>query len=141
MTTIHRLQFLPAAKAEWDKLDGSICQQFAKVLLKRLEHPRVEAAVLSGMPDCYKIKLRSSGFRLVYQVHDDALILLTIAVGKRDKSSVYSAALERLTQRSKEAKQKSVAPTAPATLTANASSKNAPRKSGSRPNAARKTKR
>jgi mRNA interferase RelE/StbE len=97
--SIHRLQFLPVAKVEWDKLDHSVRQQFAKALLKRLEHPRVSAAALSGMPDCYKIKLRSSGFRLVYQVHDDALILLTIAVGKRDKSSVYSAALQRLVPR------------------------------------------
>lgn len=101
--TIHRLQFLPAAKAEWDQLDNSVRQQFAKALLKRLEHPRVSAAALSGMTDCYKIKLRSSGFRLVYQVHDEALILLTIAVGKRDKSAVYGTALQRLAQRLKQA--------------------------------------
>ena len=48
------------------------------------------------MPDCYKIKLRSSGFRLVYQVRDAALVLLVIAVGKRDKSGVYDAAQGRL---------------------------------------------
>lgn len=69
----YQLQFLPAAKAEWDKLDGSIRQQFAKVLL------------------------RSAGFRLVYRVNDDALVLLTIAVGKRDKSAVYDAAKLRMT--------------------------------------------
>ncbi len=88
----YRLQFLPAAKAEWDHLDGSIRQQFAKVLLRRLDNPRVPAAALTSMPDCYKIKLRSAGLRLVYRVNDDALVLLTIAVGKRDKSAVYDAA-------------------------------------------------
>ena len=92
----YRLQFLPAAKAEWDKLDGSIRQQFAKVLLRRLDQPRVPAAALTAMPDCYKIKLRSTGFRLVYRVQDDSLILLTIAVGKRDKSAVYDTARLRL---------------------------------------------
>lgn len=92
-----RLQFLPEAKAEWDKLDGSIRQQFAKVLLRRLDNPRVPAAALTAMPDCYKIKLRSAGFRLVYRVIDDKLLLLTIAVGRRDKSAVYDLAKLRLT--------------------------------------------
>ena len=92
----YRLQFVPQAKAEWDALDGSIRTQFAKVLLRRLDTPRVPAAALSGMPDCYKIKLRSSGFRLVYQVRDEALVLLALAVGKRDKSGVYDAAQGRL---------------------------------------------
>ena len=95
--TGYRLQFLPEAKAEWDKLDGSIRQQFAKVLLRRLSGPRVPAAALTAMPDCYKIKLRSAGFRLVYQVMDDKLVLLTIAVGRRDKSAVYDLARLRMT--------------------------------------------
>ena len=97
--TSFRLQFLPEAKAEWDKLDGSIRQQFAKVLLRRLDHPRVLAAAFTAMPDCYKIKLRSAGFRLVYQVIDDKLLLLTIAVGKRDKSTVYDLAKLRTTSK------------------------------------------
>lgn len=92
----YRLQFIPAARHEWDRLDGSIRQQFAKTLLKRLEHPRVPSASLAGMSDCYKIKLRTAGYRLVYQVQHDALILLTIAIGKRDKSAVYEAAKVRL---------------------------------------------
>jgi len=93
----YRLQFLPEAKAEWDRLDGSSRQQFAKVLLRRLSGPRVPAAALTAMPDCYKIKLRSAGFRLVYQVIDDKLLLLTIAVGRRDKSAVYDLARLRMT--------------------------------------------
>lgn len=93
----YRLQFLPQAKVEWDKLDGSIRAQFAKVLLRRLDVPRIPAAALTSMPDCYKIKLRSTGFRLVYKVQDEVLVLLTTAVGKRDKSAVYDAAKLRLT--------------------------------------------
>lgn len=93
----YRLQFLPQAKVEWDKLDGSIRSQFAKVLLRRLDVPRVPAVALTAMPDCYKIKLRSTGFRLVYRVQDAELVLLAIAVGRRDKSAVYDAAKLRLT--------------------------------------------
>lgn len=102
----YRLQFLPAAKAEWDKLDGNIRQQFTKVLLRRLDEPRVPAAALTAMPDCYKIKLRSTGFRLVYRIHDDVLVLLTIAVGKRDRSAVYDTAKLRLALGAGQAKSK-----------------------------------
>jgi mRNA interferase RelE/StbE len=92
----YELQFLPIAKAEWDTLDGSVRQQFAKVLLKRLDNPKVPAAALSSMPDCYKIKLRTAGYRLVYRAQDGALVLLTIAIGKRDKNAVYEVAKIRL---------------------------------------------
>jgi mRNA interferase RelE/StbE len=92
----YRLQFLLSAQAEWDKLDGSVQLQFTKVLARRLVSPRLPSAALASMPDCYKIKLRSLGFRLVYRVCDDKLLLLTIAVGKREKSAVYEAASNRL---------------------------------------------
>jgi mRNA interferase RelE/StbE len=49
------------------------------------------------MPDCYKIKLRSSGYRLVYQVIDERVVVIVIAVGKRERSDVYDAAKSRLT--------------------------------------------
>lgn len=93
----YRLQLLPQAKEDWDKLDGSIRTQFAKVLLRKLDVPRVPAAALTSMPDGHKIKLRSTGFRLVYRVQDDLLVLLTNDVGKRDKSAMYDAAKLRLT--------------------------------------------
>jgi mRNA interferase RelE/StbE len=93
---VYRLQFLVSAKAEWDKLDGSMQLQFTKVLAKRLETPRVPKAALAGLPDCYKIKLRTVGYRLVYQVRDETLVLLTVAVGKRERNAVYDAATARL---------------------------------------------
>ncbi|END8581630.1 type II toxin-antitoxin system RelE/ParE family toxin, partial [Shigella sonnei] len=48
------------------------------------------------LKDCYKIKLRASGFRLVYQVIDDMLIIAVVAVGKRERSNVYNLASERM---------------------------------------------
>lgn len=94
---LYRLQFLTAAKAEWDKLDGSLQLQFTKVLAKRLEHPRLPKAALASMPDCYKIKLRAAGYRMVYYVRDQPPVLLTIAVGKRERNAVYDAAMARST--------------------------------------------
>ena len=48
------------------------------------------------MPNCYKIKLRSIGFRLVYQVTDQELIVTVVAVGKRERNEAYRKARERL---------------------------------------------
>ena len=67
-----------------------------KKLTERLNNPRVPAAALSGVPDCYKIKLLRVGYRLVYLVEDETVFVTVIAVGKRDKLKVYDAAKTRL---------------------------------------------
>jgi mRNA interferase RelE/StbE len=62
------LEFDPRAWKEWKKLGDTVRQQFKKKLSEVIERPRIEANRLNGMPDCYKIKLRGAGYRLVYQV-------------------------------------------------------------------------
>jgi len=93
----YQLEFLESALAEWKSLDGSVRQVLKKGLEKRLESPRVPGAELHGeLADCYKIKLRKQGYRLVYQVRDETLVVLVIAVNRRDKDKVYQAAVERI---------------------------------------------
>ncbi|HBA72436.1 MAG: addiction module toxin RelE [Geobacteraceae bacterium GWC2_55_20] len=92
----YSLEFKESAVKEWNKLDGTIRSQFKKKLAERLERPRVESARLSGMPDCYKIKLKNAGYRLVYQVDDNRIIVIVVAVGKREKLAVYLDAKNRL---------------------------------------------
>lgn len=91
----YELGFLEEALKEWRKLDGSIREQFKEKLAERLENPRIPAALLSGQKDRYKIKLRSAGFRLVYEVRDRQLIVVVVAVGKRERSAVYKVAAKR----------------------------------------------
>jgi len=91
-----KLRFHELAWAEWQKLDGSVKVPLKKKLLERLQTPRVPSAALSQMPDCYKIKLRQVGYRLVYRVDDDTVFVTVIAVGRRDQSAVYSTAASRL---------------------------------------------
>jgi len=91
----YRLEFLPSARKEWDKLGATIRQHFVKKLRERLEHPRVPAAALHGMPDHYKIKLRQSGYRLVYRVRDESVTVTVVAVGRREHSEVYETARRR----------------------------------------------
>jgi mRNA interferase RelE/StbE len=93
----YELEFLRDAWKEWEKLDESVKTQLKKKLAERLQNPRVESAHLRQFPDCYKIKLRGSGYRLVYQVEDSRLIVLVVAVGKRERNLVYDMAGRRLT--------------------------------------------
>ena len=92
----YNLEFKESALKEWQKLDGAIREQFKKKLAERLVRPRVLSAKLSGMPDCYKIKLKNAGYRLVYQVDDKRIIVIVVAVGKRENLVVYQSARERL---------------------------------------------
>ncbi|MHB1016031.1 MAG: type II toxin-antitoxin system RelE family toxin [Desulfurivibrionaceae bacterium] len=92
----YRLRFHEQALAEWRRLDASIREPLKKKLAERLEHPRLPSAALSGMPDCYKIKLRNAGYRLIYRVDDKVVFVTVIAVGRRDKQKVYEVAQSRL---------------------------------------------
>ena len=92
----NRLRFHELALVEWGKLDNSVKEPLKKKLIERLEAPHVSSAALSGMPNCYKIKLLRVGYRLVYTVEDDAVVVTVMAVGKRDKLKVNDAARSRL---------------------------------------------
>ncbi len=92
----YKLKFLPSALKEWKKLDKFIKNQFKKVLYRRLESPHVSSCRLRNFENHYKIKLRSSGYRLVYEVVDNELYVLVIAVGKREGGKVYEKAMKRV---------------------------------------------
>ena len=80
----YELEFDPRAWREWQKLGETVKKQFKK------------SARLSDLPDCYKIKLKASGYRLVYQVRDSVVVVYVIAIGKREKAAVYHQANKRL---------------------------------------------
>ncbi|HEX3894577.1 MAG TPA: type II toxin-antitoxin system RelE/ParE family toxin [Rudaea sp.] len=92
----YNLAFVESALKEWRNLTPQLREQLKDKLRERLENPHVISARLHGLADCYKIKLRSAGYRLVYQVNDKAVIVTVIAVGKRDKGLVYLAANKRI---------------------------------------------
>jgi mRNA interferase RelE/StbE len=98
MSYNYKLKFFPTALKEWKKLDGSIQSQFKKKLKERLQDPHIKASQLSGFENHYKIKLRASGYRLVYEVNDKEICVLVIAVGRRDKNEVYAHARKRAPQ-------------------------------------------
>lgn len=92
----YKLKFLPSAKKEWDKLAVPLKTQFKKKLAQRLENPHVPSAKLSGYESVYKIKLRTAGYRLAYEVIDNEVVVYVLAVGKRDKNAIYKKLASRL---------------------------------------------
>lgn len=96
MTTGYALAFKTSALKEWQRLDKTVQTQFKKKLTERLQQPHVPAAKLAGLPNAYKIKLRATGFRLVYEVNDHTVTVTVVAVGKREDNAVYQAAQARL---------------------------------------------
>ncbi len=91
----YKFKFKEEALKEWHRLDGHLRALFKKKLSERLITPRVPSAKLSGHPDRYKIKLRDAGYRLVYEVRDGELVIVVVAVGKRERNAVYLAAQGR----------------------------------------------
>ncbi len=91
----YELAFLDAALKEWRKLDNQTRDQFKAKLEERLQNPKVPSARLHGTKERYKIKLRNAGYRLVYEARDQHLIVLVVAVGKRERNEVYKVAERR----------------------------------------------
>ena len=96
--TSYRLVFRKRARREWEKLGETVRRQFRKKLGERLRHPHVPGDRLSHPPHCYRIKLRKAGYRLIYRVVDDRILVIVVAVGQRERGEVYEELDERLAE-------------------------------------------
>jgi mRNA interferase RelE/StbE len=92
----YSLEFKRSALEEWRSLGATVREQRKTKLRERLRNPNVPSARLAGMPDCYKTKLRAAGYRLVYQVSDRTVTVVVVAIGKRERGSIYLTAIARL---------------------------------------------
>lgn len=91
----YELDFLEDALKEWRKLDANTREQFKRKLVERCQEPHVPSARLHGGKDIYKIKLRTVGYRPVYQVLEREIVVMVIAIGRRDKRDFYDNAIGR----------------------------------------------
>ena len=53
-------------------------------LSRRLENSHIDSTRIRGYNHHYKIKLRSAGYRLVYEVEEKEITVFVICVGRRD---------------------------------------------------------
>jgi len=91
----YKIKFIPAALKEWKKLAPPLRDQLKKKLAERTANPHVPASRLRGYESVYKIKLKTAGYRLVYEVEDDEIVIYVLAVGKRERDAVYKKLAER----------------------------------------------
>lgn len=91
----YELAIHPDAEREWARLDGSVKNRFKQKLAKeRLIAPRVEKDALRELPDCYKIKITTPQYRLIYHVNDEAKLVTILSVATRE--DVYEELKGRL---------------------------------------------
>ena len=89
----YNLEFHPKALKAWTELDKAVQTRFKKKLAERLEHPDVPSARLRGdLSKFFKIKLSSTGHRLVYEILEQERTVFVVSVGLRDDFEVYEAA-------------------------------------------------
>ena len=81
----YELRFSDKAQKQWEKLGANVRAEFIPILKRRLEEPHIPSARLKGAPNLYKIKLKSSGYRLAYQVRDRKMVVFVIGMGRRDE--------------------------------------------------------
>jgi mRNA interferase RelE/StbE len=92
----YKLKFLPSALKEWRKLAPEIKEQFKRLLERRLENPHINSDRITGYNNYYKIKLRSIGYRMVYEVEENEVTVYVICVGRRD--TIYKILKKRKTK-------------------------------------------
>ncbi len=51
------------------------------------------ADAVREIPGGYKIKLRSSGIRLIYLVRDQEIVILVLSIGRREREEAYDEAI------------------------------------------------
>lgn len=91
----YDLKFLPSALKEWKRLSATVREQFKKKFGERLVEPVVPSDRLRGERNYYKSKLRSAGYRLVYEVNKREITIYAIAVGKRENHEIYKEVKKR----------------------------------------------
>jgi mRNA interferase RelE/StbE len=92
---IYELAIHPEAEREWARLDGSVKKRFkGKLAKERLLTPRVAKDALRELPDCYRIKITTPQYRLVYHVNDESRLLTILSVATRE--DVYQELKSRL---------------------------------------------
>ena len=93
----YHLEWTIRANKEWEQLDGSIQVEVLKKLKQRLANPHIPADLLSGnLAGLYRLKFRKSGIRLIYKVQDQRLVVVVVAIGKRENLDAYKTAAVRL---------------------------------------------
>lgn len=88
-----KLRFHQDALQEWHKIDKTVREQFKQKLNEPPQMPGADSVLVSGRGNLYKIKLRTFGFRLIYQLQDKYITVLALTVGSQNCNIAYNSHL------------------------------------------------
>lgn len=92
--TTYKVAFRPRAAKAFRNLATIEQRQISKKLKERCLNPRVPADRVREIPGGYRLKLRSAGIRLIYLVRDTELVILVLAIGRREREEAYADAVQ-----------------------------------------------
>ena len=78
----HRVEVAPAALRQFRKLDAAARRRIQAAIELLAEQPRPSGAKTHVGGDG-EWRVRTGDFRIVYEIHDDVLLILVVAVGHR----------------------------------------------------------
>jgi mRNA interferase RelE/StbE len=80
----YRVELRPAAARELRKLPRSARDRVGKVITLLADNPRPPAAKMLVSNDNPRLwRVRTGDYRIIYQIHDDVLLVLVVAVRHR----------------------------------------------------------
>jgi len=96
----YKVEFLPEAGQEFEALDGSLKKLAAKQIDKLAERPELGEPLGkrlgSDLTGYRKIYFGKKGYRIVYEIQHQKLIILIIGIGKREREEIYKEVAQRL---------------------------------------------
>ena len=97
---VYRIEFLPEAAQEFEALDGSLKKLAARQIEKLQERPELGESLGNKMgidlTGYRKVYFGKKGYRIVYEIQQQRLVVLIIGVGKRERAEVYREVARRL---------------------------------------------
>ncbi len=96
----YKVEFLPEAAREFEALDGSLKRVAAKQIDRLAERPELGEPLgkrmgidLTGYRKTYFGK---KGYRILYEIQRNKLVVLIIGIGKRERAEIYREVAHRL---------------------------------------------
>ncbi len=88
-----RVEFLREAAREFEALDGSLKKMAAKQIDKLAERPELGEPFGKRMgidlTGYRKMYFGKTGYRIVYEIQQQRLVILIIGIGKRERAEIY----------------------------------------------------
>ncbi len=96
----YRVEFLSEAAREFEALDGALKKVAAKQIDKLAERPELGEPLGKRMgidlTGYRKIYFGKKGYRIVYEIQRQKLVILIIGIGKRERAEIYREVAQRL---------------------------------------------